>query len=103
MFTKVYHLEFDSSAEAKVAVYQIAEEIGGRFDDLDCSNMNINLSQDGAVNITVVFSTRRAMDNFDREERDFIENLKQSFWCRMEEYSAVSLFNMERDTPARAM
>lgn len=103
MYTKIYHMKFATMAEAKVAVSYLTEEIGGSIAEIDCASLNINLAQDGTVNITTVFDTPKAMKAFDDQNKAFIENLKATFLCRMQDYSAVSVFNFEREANPTVM
>ncbi|OUD09050.1 hypothetical protein BVC71_10070 [Marivivens niveibacter] len=97
MFTKVYNLKFPGIEEAKIAVSFLSEEIGGSIADANISNLSILLDKEGQVSVSVRFDSASEMKKFCAAKGEVFDGLRKSFTLKLQEMSAVAVFNYDRE------
>ncbi|MBU9696698.1 hypothetical protein GU927_002450 [Rhodobacteraceae bacterium HSP-20] len=102
MFVKVFNLKFANITDAKIAAAYISEQLAGCIAEYDLHSMTVLMCKDGNVSITAKFDNNADLQHFIREKCDFINDLRHSLLFKMDHYSAVAVFNFERDDQGRA-
>lgn len=102
MYTKIYNLKFPTISEAKIAVSFLSEEIGGKISSANIEALSILLDKEGQVNVSVKFDNLDDLKRFTNGSAEVFENLRRSFPIRMQEISAVAVFNYVREAGTTA-
>lgn len=101
MFVKVFNLKFANITDAKIAAAYISEQMAICIEDYDMHSMTVLMCKDGNVSITAKFDSNNDLQHFIREKCGFINDLRHSLLFKMDHYSAVAVFNFERDDAGR--
>jgi hypothetical protein len=97
MFVKVFNLKFANITDAKIAAAYISEQMAICIEAYDMHSMTVLMCKDGNVSVTAKFDTNTDLQHFIREKCGFIDDLRHSLLFKMDHYSAVAVFNFERD------
>lgn len=102
MFVKVFNLKFANLTDAKIAAAYISEQLSACIAEYDLHSMTVLMCREGNVSITAKFHSNADLQSFIRDKCDFIADLRHSLLFKMDHYSAVAVFNFERDEALRA-
>lgn len=102
MFVKVFNLKFANLTDAKIAAAYISEQLSACIADYDLHSMTVLMCREGNVSITAKFHSNNDLQSFIRDKCDFIADLRHSLLFKMDHYSAVAVFNFERDEALRS-
>ena len=97
MFAKVYQYKFGTVAEAKVAASFCSDNLGKKISQYKFQSLNIMIGKDGDLSIFIKFNTIDKLKKYEAESDAFINELKQTFVFKENQYAGVFVYNYEAD------
>ncbi len=97
MYAKLYNMKFATIGDAKIAVSYVTEEFGHLISEYDVASMNVTLSADGEMGISVRFDDAETLKAFDKESKKMVAELETSFDCRTSQKTGVAVFTFDRE------
>ena len=92
MFYRIYTIKLGSLANAKLAAAFFTETFEKDGHMLPVSSIEILFDSDGSLIIQVGVKSMGAMKRFNRYGDALLEELRESFTCRTEKFTTVSVF-----------
>ena len=97
MFAKVYQYKFGTVAEAKVAASFCSDNLGKKISQYKFQSLNIMIGKDGDLSIFIKFNTIDKLKKYEAESDAFINELKQTFVFKENQYAGVFVYNYEAE------
>ena len=97
MFAKVYQYKFGTVAEAKVAASFCSDNLGKKISQYKFQSLNIMIGKDGDLSIFIKFNTIDKLKKYEAESDAFINELKQTFVFKENQYAGIFVYNYEAE------
>ena len=97
MFAKVYQYKFGTVSEAKVAASFCSDNLGKKISQYKFQSLNIMIGKDGDLSIFIKFNTIDKLKKYEAESDAFINELKQTFIFKENQYAGVFVYNYEAE------
>ena len=97
MFAKVYQYKFGTVAEAKVAASFCSDNLGKKISQYKFQSLNIMIGKDGDLSIFIKFNKIDKLKKYEAESDAFINELKQTFVFKENQYAGVFVYNYEAE------
>jgi|TARA_B100001093_G_scaffold452256_1_gene460192 hypothetical protein len=97
MFAKVYQYKFGTVSEAKVAASFCSDNLGKKISQYKFQSLNIMIGKDGDLSIFIKFNTIDKLKKYEAESDAFINELKQTFVFKENQYAGVFVYNYEAE------
>ncbi len=97
MYAKVFQYKFSSVTEAKVAASFCSDNLGKQIIKYHFQSLNIMIGKEGDLSIFIKFNTIDKLKKFESESNEFIEELKQTFVFKENQYAGVFVYNYESE------
>lgn len=97
MFAKVYQYKFPSVTEAKVAASFCSDHLGKQITKFNFQSLNILIGKEGDLSIFIKFNTIEKLKKYENESNQFIQELKQTFVFKENQYAGIYVYNYESE------
>lgn len=97
MYAKVFQYKFPSVTEAKVAASFCSDNLGKEITKYHFQSLNIMIGKEGDLSIFIKLNTIDKLKKFEQESSEFIQELKQTFVFKENQYAGVFVYNYESE------
>jgi hypothetical protein len=96
MLSKTYHLKFPSLDAAQIAAPFVVETLGNAIPTCNLSSLNVVISKEGDVSISVFFPSINDLKGFEKKHGGFLDTMKKTFLFKSNGFDGVCIFNFDR-------